>query len=173
MSNINKEKYKIALSLSVGATSGLNFLEDCLYDNKASSNYCIRSINILLSYYVELLLKSRVVMKGCFSNQSELKNKLTELSHNLIKIGKELGSMELSKIGIKEITKNDTKYIIETTNNIKIKTEDFTSIRYDYLFGKQRKTSNSEYAEINSYIEELLKILRHIKKSNEDEKWIK
>ena len=74
------------------------------------------------------------------------------------------------KIGIKKITKNDTKYIIETANNIKIKTEDFTDIRYDYLFGKMRTINGNEYEEIIKHIEELFKILELVKKYNEEEK---
>jgi len=166
----NEEKYKIAFRFTAGTSSGLSFLEDYLYDKKNTDIAYIRSIYILLSYHVELLLKSRVVMTGSFSDKDKLKAKLTKLSHDLTKIGQELNKVELSKIGIKNITKNGTKFIIETVNNIKIKTEDFTDIRYDYLFGKMRTISDNEYKEIKDYIEELFKILNLIEKYNEEDK---
>ena len=164
----NKEKYEVAFRLTAGASSGLNFLEDYLYDNQKTDIAYIRSIYMLLSYYVELLLKSRVVMLGSFLNKDDLKKKLIKVSHNLIKIKKELGSNELLKIGIKEVTKNDTEYIIKTTNNTEIKVEDFIDIRYDYLFGKMRVISGKEHKEIMKYIEYLFKILESVKKYNEE-----
>jgi len=166
----DNEKYKIAFRLAAGASSGLYFLKDYLYNKGSTDLAYIRSISILLSYHVELLLKSRVVMLGSFSNEKELKKKLTSLSHDLTKIEKEIGNNELLKIGIIKITKNNTKYIIETTNGIEIKTEDFIDIRYDYLFGKMRTINGEEYREIEGYIKELLKILGLIKKYNEEAK---
>ena len=164
----DQEKYKIAFRLAAGASSGLYFLEDYLYNKERTDLAYIRSISILLSYHVELLLKSRVVMLGTFSNEGELKKKLTSLSHDLTRIGKEVGNEELLKIGIKKITKNDTQYIIETTNDIEIKTEDFIDIRYDYLFGKMRTINGEEYGEIVGYVKELLAVLKLIKEYNEE-----
>jgi hypothetical protein len=164
----DKEKYEIAFRLTVGASSGFHFLKDYLCNNQKTDIAYIRSIYMLFSYYVELLLKSRIVMLGSFSNKDDLKKKLINLSHNLIKIKKELGNDELLKIGIKEITKNDTKYIIKTINNTEIKVEDFIDIRYDYLFGKMRNISGEEHKEIMEYLEDLFKILKFVKKYNEE-----
>ena len=163
----NKEKYKIAFRLTTGSSCGLTFLEDYLHHNQKTDIAFIRSIYMLLSYNVELLLKSRVVMLGSFLNENKLKNKLINLSHNLIKIKKELGSAELFKVGIREIIKSDTSYIIKTTSDTEIKIEDFIDIRYDYLFGKMRSISGNEYEEIMKYLKDLFKILKSVKKYNE------
>ena len=164
----DKEKYKIAFRLSTGASCGLSFIDDYLYNNQETDLAYIRSIYMLLSYNTELLLKSRVVMLKSFLNKDKLKNKLTSLSHNLIKIKKELGSDELLKIGIKEITKSDTQYIIKTINDTEIKIEDFTDIRYDYLFGKMRSISGYGHKEIKKYTRDLLNILKFVKRYNEE-----
>ncbi len=84
----NEEKYKIAFRLTTGSSTGLTFLQDYLYDNQETDPAFIRSIYILLSYNVELFLKSRVVMLGSFLNENDLKKKLTSLSHNLLNIKK-------------------------------------------------------------------------------------
>lgn len=164
----NKERYKISFRLTTESSAGFAFLENYLYKNEKTDLAFIRTINLLLSYQVELLLKSRVVMLGAFLNEDELKKRLTSLSHNLIRIKKELGSNELLKIGIKEITKSDTLYIIKTVDNTEIKVEDFVDIRYDYLFGKMRTISGNEYKEITEYLKDLFKILKSVKKCNEE-----
>ena len=163
----NGEKYKVAFRLTNGSSSGLTFLEDYLYNNPKVDVAFIRSIYMLLSYNVELFLKSRVVMCGSFLSEDDLKKKLINLSHNLIKIKKELGDAELLKIGVKEINKSDTLYIIKTTSDIEIKIEDFIDIRYDYLFGKMRLIAGEEHTEIMKYLKELFKILKFVEKYNE------
>lgn len=166
----SKEKYKIAFRLSTGASCGLHFLEDYLSVNKVTDIAYIRSISLLFSYNFELLLKSRFTMVDSFKNEQDLRIKLRKLSHNLIKIKNKLGKKELSKIGIREISQNDTKYIIDTTKNTRIEIEDFTDLRYDYLFGKSRNVNGYEYSNMVNYITELFIILKYVKKYNENEK---
>jgi hypothetical protein len=164
----DEEKYKIAFRFTTGASTGLTFLEDYLCVNQKTDLAFIRSIYMLLSYNTELLLKSRIVMAGSFLNKDDLKKKLTILSHDLIKIKKELGDDELLKIGIEEITKNNTQYIIKTINKTEIIIEDFIDIRYDYIFGKMRSISNDEYKKIKEYIDGLFSILKSVKNKNEE-----
>lgn len=99
-------------------------------------------------------------------NKTELKKRLKEISHDIFEIAKELGSSELKKIGIKSITKEDTDnflgYIITTTGNKKIRIENFTDVRYDFLENRERKLE--EHNTIEIYVEEITKIIRCIKK---------
>lgn len=161
------EKYEIALRLAIGASSGFQFLEDYLDNNQKTDIIFIRPIHILLSYSFELLLKSRVVMLGMFSNKEEINKKLTDLSHDLIKISKEIGGTELLKLGIQEIIKDDVQYIIKTNNKIRICVENFVDIRYDYIFGKNRIISHNEYKKIIKNINNLFNMLTKVKTLNE------
>lgn len=169
----DQEKYKIAFRLTTGASSGLQFLEDHLSNNQKTDIAFIRSIYILLSYYVELLLKSRIVMVGIFSDESEIKKCLTFLSHNLSEMGNQLGNAELLKAGIKKITKNNTQYIIKTVSNGDIFVEDFVDIRYDYIFGRSRVVSRNEHEKIMKYINNLFEILVYVKTLNAEQIKIK
>lgn len=163
----NEEKYKIAFRLTTGASSGMMFIQHHFYMDPNTDLTSIRSVYILLSYYVELLLKSRVVMLGNFENKNEINSKLINLSHDLIKISKELKVEELLDLGIKNITKNGTRYIIKTTNNSAIFIEDFVDIRYDYIYGKHRVISHNEHKNILRYIDDLFVILQKVKILNE------
>ncbi len=97
----------------------------------------LRSKYILLSYALELIVKSRLV---AISNISE-KDLVEQYGHDVPKILKELQSRgELEKIGIKSLPKETKNYIhsIETTDNEVFYYHDFTNIRY---YPKQVKDS--------------------------------
>lgn len=166
----NKEKYEIAFRMTTGASTGLSFVQHHFMLYPHTDIAFVRSIYILLSYNVELLLKSRVVMMGIFSDRDDIDKKLTSLSHDIIKISKQIGGTELLKLGIKKITKNDNQYMIKTIDDVEIHIEDFVDIRYDYIYGKNRVISHNEHENIMKYVKNLLVILQRVKTSNENDK---
>jgi len=166
----NQEKYDIAFRMTVRAFAGLSFVEDYLTGSPSTDPAYLRSLYILLSYSAELILKSRVVMMGNFLNKNKIDNALRDLLHNIEKIGKEIGNVELLKLGINAITKNGDRYILTTTDNNKIYIEDFADIRYDFIEGKIRTVDNQEHERIMGYVEQLFSILQKAKKENEEDK---
>lgn len=109
-------------------------------------------------------------MMGNFLNKNEINNALRDLLHNIEKIGKEIGNVDLLKLGINAITKNGDRYILTTTDNNKIYIEDFADIRYDFIEGKIRTVDNQEHERIMGYVEQLFSILQKAKKENEEDK---
>ena len=166
----NQEKYDIAFRMTVRASTGLSFVKDYLTGSSSTDPAYLRSLYILLSYSTELILKSRVVMMGNFLNKNEVNNALRDLLHNIEKIGKEIGNVELLKLGINAITKNGDRYILTTTDNNEIYIEDFADIRYDFIEGKIRTVDNQEHERIMEYVEQLFSILQKAKKENEEDK---
>jgi len=114
----NQEKYKYAYKLTSVASTGLSFVEDSLVNmmKNATDLAFLRSFYILLSYNFELVLKSRVVMIGNFSDKNVINNELKKLGHDIKKIGEKLGKGNLRDLGVKEIVENN-QYKITTTDN--------------------------------------------------------
>jgi len=140
------DKKIIGQRLSTRIETGLYFVESEYLNRHSNPDLAwIRNIYILMSFYTELLLKAIFVMKGTFSNKTELENKLRrDMSHNLEKIGQELGEDILKEFGIISIKKNNPDYLIETVDG-NYKVEDFIDIRYDFLEGKIRTIYGDEH----------------------------
>ena len=164
----SKEKSKIAFRMIARAETGLMFLERFLTNCRGTDTAWSRSLYILLSYSFELILKSALVLSGTFATLEDLKEKLRKLSHNIKKISNELGSAELSRIGIKNIEPNTTKsflgYVVETKNDRKIRIEDFINVRYDFTSDDIRGPRKDESEEIRKDIQVMWDFLREIKK---------
>ena len=108
------------------ACQSIKLVRDC---SKGEDEARLRSKYILLSYALELIVKSRLV---AVSNITEA-NLIQDYKHNVPKILEELKSLgELEKIGIKSLPKQVKKYIysIETTDGKIFYFCDFTNIRY-------------------------------------------
>ena len=168
----NKEKYKYAYKLTSVASTGLTFVEDSLVNmmNNATDLAFLRSFYILLSYNLELILKSRVVMTGNFSDKNVINDELRKLGHDIKKIGERLGENNLKDLGVKEIIENH-QYKITTTDNKEVCIENFTKIRYDFLDDVMRNVDNQEHERVKEYIKTLTDvILRKTKEKNEEAK---
>lgn len=168
----NEEKYKYAYKLTSVASTGLSFIEDslaCLMRNATDLAF-LRSFYILLSYNLELILKSRIVMIKTFSDKSAINDELRRLGHDIKKIGEELRENNLRDLGIKEIIENN-QYKITTTEDKEIYVENFTKIRYDFLDDVMRNGDNQEHERIKEYTKILTDvILRKAKEKNKENK---
>ena len=158
----NEERYKYAYALTSVASTGLSFIEDSLSRmmNAATDLAYLRSFYILLSYNLELILKSRVVMVKSFSDKKAINDELRKLGHDITKIGEVVGDTNLQELGVKEITENGSQYKIITTDGKEIYIENFTKIRYDFLDDVMRGVDNQEHARIKEYTEMLVSILK-------------
>jgi hypothetical protein len=163
----NQERFKIAYRMTSRASTGLSFIEDYLTEHPTTDPAYLRSIYILLSYNTELILKSIVVMKNNFLNKNDVNKKLKTLLHDIEKIGKNIGRIQLLKLDISTIIKNGDQYILTTTDNQKICIEDFADIRYDFIDGKVKTVDNQEHERIARYAKQLRSILQKAKKENE------
>ncbi|MHB1330369.1 MAG: hypothetical protein ACYCY6_00095 [Minisyncoccota bacterium] len=135
----------IGQRLSTRVETGLHFVEFEYLNRHLNPDLAwIRNIYILMSFYTELLLKGIFVMKGNFSNKTKLEKRLRDMSHNLEKIGHEIGKDVLKEFGIINIKKNNPDYLIETVDG-NYKVEDFIDIRYDFLEGKIRTIYGNEH----------------------------
>lgn len=139
------EKRKIAQRLCTRIEMGLHFVEfEYLNRHERPDAAWIRNIYILLSFYTELLLKMIIVLTKDFSNVDELDRSLRKSGHNLVILGREIGSHELSRLGIKSITLKNTNYVFEM-NEGTFSVEDFTDIRYDFIDGRVRTIYGDEH----------------------------
>lgn len=168
----NQEKYKYAYKLTSVASTGLSFVEDslaCLMKN-TTDLALLRSFYLSLSYNLELILKSRIVMIEDFSDKNAINDELRKLGHDVKKIGERLGENNLKDLGIKEIGENN-QYKITTTENKEVYVENLTKIRYDFLDDVMRNVDNQEHERIKEYIRTLTDvILRKAKEKNEEAK---
>lgn len=169
---IQQEKYKYAYKFTSIASTGLTFIEDSLANtmSNATDMAFLRSFYMLLSYNFELILKSRVVMTGNFSDKNAMNDKLRKLGHDIKKIETEIGAAKLKELGIEKIEEN-AQYKITTTDNKEILIENFTKIRYDFLDDVMRTVDGQEHERIKEYTRILTDIiLRKVKEKNEKEK---
>lgn len=168
----SKEKHKYAYKLTSVASTGLFFIEDSLASIMPDTTDLafLRSFYMLLSYNFELILKSRIVMLGNFSDKSAINDELKKLGHDINKIGEKLGKSNLKDLGIKEIAENN-QYKITTTENKKVYVENFTKIRYDFLDDVMHRADNQKHERIKEYVRTLTDvILRKAKEKNEEVK---
>ena len=168
----NQEKYKYAYKLTSVASTGLFFVEDSLANlmRNVTDFAFLRSFYMLLSYNFELILKSRIVMTGNFSDKNAINDELRTLGHDIKKIGEKLGKDSLADLGVKEIGENN-QYKITTTDEKEFYIENFTKIRYDFLDDVMRNVDSEEHDRLKGYIKILTDvILRKAKKKNEEAK---
>ncbi|OGZ35243.1 MAG: hypothetical protein A3A94_01330 [Candidatus Portnoybacteria bacterium RIFCSPLOWO2_01_FULL_43_11] len=163
----NEEKYKYAYRLTSVASTGLSFIEDSLSRimNDATDMAYLRTFYILLSYNFELILKSRLVMIGNFSNKDSINEELRNLGHDIQKMRDKLGDANLQEIGIKEIIEDNSEYKITTIDNKEVCIENFTKIRYDFLDDAMRIVDDREHERIKEYNRTLTDLI--LKKSKE------
>ena len=163
----NQEKYDYCYQLTQNASSGFSFLEDYLAKNKQTDCAYLRTVHILLPYYTELMLKSRILASNNVSDKDGMINLLKKSGHDLKKIGKTLGSGELLKIGIQNIEKTPgLKYRFEVVSENTFEIEDFANIRYDFLEDKRHVVNSGEHKKIEDIITLLSQILMKIKEEN-------
>lgn len=167
-----QEKYKYAYKFTSIASTGLTFIEDSLANtmSTATDMAFLRSFYMLLSYNFELILKSRIVMLGNFSDKNAMNDELRKLGHDIKNIGDKLGDAGLNELSIKKIDE-DAQYKITTTDNKEVFIENFTKIRYDFLDDVMRTVDSKEHERIKEYTRILTDvILRKAKEKNEKDK---
>ena len=135
----SSEKKKYAYAVRTKGKSALEsikkFISTCDIDETD-----FRSLYILLSYGVEMILKSTIILSYDSDCKKCLDQDLKYLSHDLTKISKKIGEVELDDIGIESIKSEKEKYInsdenfyyynITTTDGRVMKIENFVDIRY-------------------------------------------
>ena len=141
------EKKQIAFRMCTRVLSGFQFIEDkyLVPQNNAGGpdTGWLRNIYILFSFYLELLLKSAIVLSKSLANANELNDKLKKLGHNFIAIGDELKNTGLEELGINSITLKNDEYKIETSKKA-IFVKNFNDIRCDFIQGKVRNITTNE-----------------------------
>ena len=168
----NSEKHRYAYRLTSVASTGLSFVEDTLSSimNNNTDRAYLRSFYLLLSYNLELILKSRVVMIESFSEKKDINDKLRKLGHDIKNIAENLGETGLKELDIKEITENNNRYKIITINNKEIFIENFIKIRYDFLDDVMHNVDDQEHTRLIEYTNQLFSILKKAKEKNEENK---
>ncbi|MDR3549260.1 MAG: hypothetical protein P4M11_13530 [Candidatus Pacebacteria bacterium] len=153
------KKLELAQRIVARASTGLFSLE-CLLEGLDAAN--LRVVYMLLSYTLELILKSRLVLLSDATNIKILENELKNLSHDIKKISEKLGKDHLSELGIQGIRSNNRQdfigWIIKI-DNVEIPIEDFTNIRYDFMSDDLRTIQHNEMETIEkSYLPLLEKL---------------
>lgn len=171
----NEEKHKYAYKLTSVASTGLSFIEDslaCLMRDVTDLAF-LNPFYILLSYNFELILKSRIVMLGNFSDKNAINDELRKLGHDMTKIGKKLGENNLKDLGVKEISESNqyNQYKITTTENREVYIENFIKIRYNFLDDVMHNVNSQEHERLKEHTKILTDIiLRKTEEKNEEEK---
>lgn len=152
------------------AKSSLHFLDRCLECIHLGGTDPIysRSLYILLSHNVELILEARLLLASSQTEKKELikeikvspNHNLKELSDKLLKDGL------LESINIKDVKqkKNNelTEYIIEMADGKNVIIQDLTDVRYDFKFYQLRDSDLNEAKRMRNEVETLLSITKKI-----------
>lgn len=158
-------KKEIAFRMIARSSTGFDFINDkyiIQQRNSAKPDLAwVRSVYILFSFYIELLLKSEVVLTQSFSSSAEIESKLKKLRHDIGLICKEI--QNITDIGIDKVSCKNSEYEISTTFGKTIYVKDFNDIRYDFIEGKMRKLSNDEDTIIKESLNAALEIMKKIK----------
>lgn len=162
-----KYKKELALRMLARASSSLDFVCDYAEEHSGPMDGAhIRSLSILLSYCIELLLKAEFVLVNEFKDKDVLERSLKRLNHDLVAVAQKLGQARLKAIGIKSIhTKRQlffVGYILETLDGEVISVENFIDIRYDFIKDWTRTIPTTE--EFLGWVIGALKINNNIKK---------
>jgi hypothetical protein len=158
------DKKAIGQRVHTRVENGLLFVETEYLDRHQVPDLAwIRNIYILMSFYTELLLKGIFVMRHDHSDITALNQKLKTMGHDLEEIGKGIGTIVLKEFGIKNITKDKSTYLIETTEG-DYEVIDFIDIRYDFLTGKIRTICGDEHEKFRIQIKSMRESLEKLKK---------
>ena len=167
------DKKKYALGFLIKGKTSVIFVDTFLSKCKDFlDETSLRSIYILLSYGFEMILKSRIILSyegGC---EKCLNRKLINLSHDLEKVAKKLGSEGLSEIGIEKVELREETYInssekfrcyyIKTIDNKNIRIENFIDVRYPGLNLPVRPISKEEFNNIKECIKDIYAVIKNI-----------
>lgn len=157
-------KKQIAFRMIARVETGFMFIEDkYIYPQRNASSpdlAWVRSVYILFSFYLELLLKSKIVLIKTFTDIIELNTKLKKLGHNIKAICDNIDNLD--DIGIKDVSYYKGEYKIATFDKI-IYVKDFNDIRYDFIEGKVRQLASKEDSIIEESLNGAYEILKKIK----------
>lgn len=175
-----EEKRKIAFRIWNWGAQPVKFVRDYLRDDidnfgdSSMDEARLKSHYILVSFGFEMILKARIAMLSTVQNKDELYKELQNIGHDFVKISDTLGS-ELKNIGIKKIELktgkcNDPKnlldefryFSIETVDDMKVRVEHFTDIRYGCMGGGGRIVDMEEHKKILGYATAILKVSEKI-----------
>jgi len=160
----DEEKKQIAFRMIARVETGLSFIEDKYIRPQHNAGgpdlAWVRNVYILFSFYLELLLKSEVVLTQSFANIVELSTKLKKLGHNIKFICDNIENLD--DIGIKDISFQNGEYKIATFDKM-IYVKDFNDIRYDFIEGKVRNLTSGEDSIIEESLNGAYEILKKIK----------
>ncbi len=167
MSVVIDEKNEIAKRAIMRAKSGLNFLQDIALPCVRSGTDAAysRSIYVLLSYNMELLLSALFILGSNSNSKSKIINSLKAASklHNLqslfYSIPKEFrfGIMSVTRKNVNEFVKYEVKI-----QNSSIIIEDFIDVRYDFKEGKLRALDKNEGNRLKESVEVLLNFVNNV-----------
>ncbi len=163
-------KRKYIENMLARASSNLYFLKHFLFNEKADDIARQRSILILLSYSLEIILKAGILYTCSSDLKKELDEKLKEFSHHDINIIlDELRKRKfLSQLGISDYRKTKSfgfvNYEIKMKNGNKIRVENFVNIRYDFTNQNLRNLLTDK--EMREYIDETLTTLKKLQVLN-------
>ncbi len=170
--DFSNEKLSIAERVIRRASSSLYSLEEFLSGQNGGTDGCYsRSRYILLSYGVELLLKSVLVLNSNTHSSKDIGQLLRSKGHNLENIysGSEKIFLEVGIKNVKSSQNSDfSEYVIELVSGDEVTVQDFTDVRYDFMENKLRKIDNSEVDTIKKNIESLLSVVKSIDKKITD-----
>lgn len=156
-----KDKNIIAFRMISRVESGFSFIDDHIHRHSTDMAW-VRSLYILFSFHLELLIKSYFVLIGTFSNPDDLDEKLRKVGHNFLNVSNYISKEELAEIGITNISKKDAEYLI-TFEGSGIKVKDFIDIRYDFIEGKVRDLPSNENETIKMFLGLSQKLKQNIK----------
>jgi len=172
--SFEQERIKIAGRVIRRASSTMYSLEEFLSGQHGGTDACYsRSRYILLSYAIELLLKSVLVLNSEATSYSEVEDLLRNKGHDLKSIYNGAKDM-FSKVGIKQVKRhknNDfSEYIIKLVSKDEIVVQDFIDVRYDFVeyekngeyHYKKRDNNRNEVNILRGYLVKLHNIVRNI-----------
>jgi len=151
------------------ASGGLNFLNECLeYIHRGGTDAAYsRSLYVLLSYNVELILEAYLLLANeqFKKDERQLRAALRcKHNHDLKQLSDKIGKDKLQNINIADVKseiKNDLKrYVITISNKDKIIVEDLECVRYDFeKYNKRRDSDFKEAKRMNGIFLILQKLL--------------
>lgn len=153
------------------AYGGLKFLRECLRKIHTGGTDAAfsRSIYLLLSYNVELLLSAYLLLQDNHGAKTpeELMRLLTAKgNHNFGHLRDEIGKEKLRELGIKSITLSGSGVTKSATiallNGEGFVVEDLVEVRYDYKYPEKRPLNLNESAELAQAVEKLISMAEKI-----------
>lgn len=150
------------------AQSGLFFLEECLeciHTGGTDAAYS-RSLYMLLSHNVELILEARLFLASTETERPKLIEE-AKAQHDLQNLSERLTTLGvLSSLGIKHIKRrwNDDlkEYAITMDDDSTIIVQDLIDVRYDFKYDQLRGIDPNESTRMKTEVEIFLKMARRV-----------